>query len=99
MEFHVFVRRQFLIERRVLKHNAKCLAYSCGFRHRIAPINPNVATRRQEKCGEHLDRCGFAGAVGAEEREALALADGKGNVVYGGNVAKALYQMLDRNYR
>ena len=46
--------------------------------------------RRFHKARQHVDRGRLAGAVGAEESEALALGDVQRYVVYGDEAAKRL---------
>jgi len=48
---------------------------------RVEAGHPRPARRRVDQAGEHFQRRGLAGAVGAEEADELALGDGEADVV------------------
>ena len=51
--------------------------------HNIGPVEPDVAGVRQFQRGQHAHEGGFAGSVGANQADDLALADDEGGIVDG----------------
>ena len=98
MEIHVFVGGEFVVDAGVLKDDAELLARGGLMGDGIEAVELHAAAGRRQQRGEHLDGGGFAGAVGAEKREDLALGDIEGDVVDGGEVAEFLDQSLGANH-
>ena len=74
VELHVFVGGQLAVEAGVLEDDAEALArFVLAARTGSRPSSSMGPPVGLEQRGEHLDGGGFAGAVGAEEGEDLAL--------------------------
>jgi hypothetical protein len=65
---------------------------------RVQPIQLDAAAGRTQQRGQHLDGRGFARAIGTEKGKYLSLRDVEADVLDGGEVAKALDQVVDRDH-
>jgi hypothetical protein len=99
VELHVFVRRQFLVEARILKHDAEAPPHFGRLRDRVQAVDFERSAGRREQRRQHLDRRRLAGAVGAEEREDLALSDVERDVVDGRHLSVLLHQVSYANHK
>src|SRR5437763_3482853 len=62
------------------------------------PGNADISPVRRQITGDHLHGGGFAGAVGTEESQHLALPDSQVEAGDSGHGAEALYQSCDFNH-
>jgi hypothetical protein len=53
--------------------------YRRGFARGIVPGQGSRAPRWQEQCGQNAKQCRFAGSVGSEQSDRLALLNFEGN--------------------
>ena len=90
VEIHVLVGGEFVVDAGVLKHDAELLARGGLMGGGVETVELHVAAGGRQQRGEHLDGGGFAGAVGAQEGEDLALGDIESDIVDGGEVAEFL---------
>src|SRR5229473_1767937 len=60
----------------------------------VAALEPHVALARREDTGEQVDQGGLAGAVGTDDRDELAFADGKADPVEGDEGPVALPEIV-----
>ena len=73
MKDQVFLSRQSVVERRVLKHHADGLPDLIRLREDIETGQDRAAASRRQKCGQDVDRGGLARAIGPEEAEEFTL--------------------------
>ena len=99
VQFHVLVRREFVVQAGVLEHDAEGAADGHGFAHRVVAGDPDLPRGRREDGGQDLDRRRLAGAVWAEERPDRALGDAEGDAVHGLERAECLRQVVDFDHR
>src|SRR5581483_2414608 len=80
-----------------LRNNADCPPGCVGISLNVMSRNAGCTGRDRNKRGHHADQRGLAGAVRAKQTEYLALLHAEGNVVYRGEVAVFLDDVLDFN--
>ena len=93
-EIQIFGAGETAEKRDALRHDTDLTLHFDWIIGEIDPENFHAAGRRREEAGEHFDRGGFAGAVGAEEAEELAGGDAKVHIVDGDEVSEAARKML-----
>src|SRR5205823_5843328 len=69
VDVHVLPRRELAVETGILEHDAEAPPHLRLMRGGIEPVELERAARGAQQRRQHLDRGGFAGAVGTEERE------------------------------
>ncbi len=90
MQLHVFFRREFVIQTRILEHDAERFASGALFMCRIMAVEFHRSLRRFQQCCQHLDGRRLAGTVGSQERENLALLYAESDVINRGKVLEFL---------
>ncbi len=85
----VFQRAQFQVAGHGLRNDADGLAHVVGLAHDVEVVDARRAGGRRHEGGQHADQGGFAGAVGTEQAENLAVAHGKIQPVHGDKIAEA----------
>src|SRR5260370_28091684 len=91
----VFLSRQPVVERRVLKDHADGLPDLIRLREDIETGQDRAAASRRQKRGENVDRGGLARAVGAEKAEEFTLFHLEINPCDGSEIAELLHQLVD----
>src|SRR5689334_13244130 len=99
VEPDVLADGEILVERELLTHVADAALDPLALGVDIVAGDARRSRRRREEAGEYPDRGRLAGAVGAKEAEHLAGGDVEGDVIDGGEVAKATRELarFDRN--
>lgn len=98
MDVHVFVRRQLVVERGVLKHDAEPLAHGVLGMRWIETVDFHLASCRLEQSRQDLDGGRFACAVGTEKRKDFAGLDRERDVVDGRELAVNFHQVFNANH-
>src|SRR3546814_5100064 len=84
------------VQREFLRHVAQLPLGRTGRVAQVQPDHMGLAPGRLEQAAQHLEGGGFAGAIGTEQAEDLALAYLEAHAVGGGEVAEALGEVTDR---
>jgi hypothetical protein len=73
VEIEVLVKRQTIVEARLLEHDAEvCARPASGFLNTSMPLMRRCRCRAAGWCREYVPQGGLARAIGAEQREQLA---------------------------
>jgi len=94
VQFEVLPGAQLAIQRIALGHEADPLARGQVASIHRAAKQTGAALAGRHQAGEHLHGGGLAAAVGAEETEDLAAADGEADLVHRGEVAETQGQVV-----
>ena len=66
-EFEVFQRRQLVIDHRLIRHPCHHLLGRGGVRECVDPVHRYCSGIGRQQPGDHAERRGFAGTVGAHQ--------------------------------
>ena len=94
-ELQHFAPGELLVEERLVGNIADELTRLPATLVQVEPADAHAARGREQQAAHHLDGGGFAGAVGAQEREQLAPADGEVQVVDGDLAAVAFGNVVE----
>jgi len=98
VQVHIFLRRQFVVEARILKHNSKRAPHLLLLARGIVPIDANRTAGGIEHGGKHLDGGRFPRAVGTEKAEDHSLRDGERYVIHRAKFPIVLHEVLDYDH-
>src|SRR5271156_6970505 len=98
MEVHVFPGGLFVVETRILKHNAKALARQLLLYRGIQAIEFDAPAGGAQQRGKHLNGGGFPGTVRSEKGEYLSLCDVETDVINGCEISELSHQMANGNH-
>src|SRR4029434_6220947 len=82
-ENEIFIYRQLIVERKLLRHVADHLLDRLYLSHNVVPVDPRRPVTRLKNSAQHPDHGGFARTVRTEKAEDGSLADRKRNMIYG----------------
>ena len=99
VEIEGLANGEFLVDTRLLQHNADAVAERSASLGGVDPEDGNPSTVATAVSLEDLDRGGLSGTVGTEDGEHLAGLDGKGHAVNGPKVAVGLGEILNLDRR
>ena len=94
-EVDVLFHGEIVVERELLRHVADVLADLFGILGDVEAGHGAPAGGGRQQPAEHADDGGFAGAVGTQETEDLALVHLEGDVIDGHEIAEGLDQVAD----
>ena len=98
VEKHVLIRRQLVIERRVLEDDAKRLSHIVRPPHRIHAVYEQGAGRRMEQGRQHFYGRGLACAIWSKECKYRTRFHFKRNIIDGHEIVVELFgQVFDGN--
>ena len=92
-ETEEFPGRELFVEEREVGHVGEAAAHLQGLGLHIMAGHQDATGRGFDQAGDHLDRGGLAGGVGAQHGKELPALHREGHVVDGGEVAKALREI------
>jgi hypothetical protein len=95
-EMEEFLAGQDLVEVRPFGHIADDPPDGVRLSHDVKPGDPRPARGRLQERGQHLQRGGLAGAVGAEQAQNLSGRDRQRQIVYGFLLAVAPAEPVER---
>ena len=99
VEIEGLANGEFLVDTRLLQHNADAVAERSASLGGVDPEDGNPSAVATAVSLEDLDRGGLSGTVGTEDGEHLAGLDGKGHAVNGPKVAVGLGEILNLDRR